>query len=382
MLVALVAGQVCLHAAMAGMRMAGPLWALGHGEPAWTAGLLIGLFASAPVLLALHAGRAADRYGYHRPLVVAVAMTVTGGALALLAVSLPHLQLLALGTGSTLAGAGANMGLITIQRTAGRSVAGDPTRLKQVFSWLGLAPALSNVVGPVIAGGLIDHAGFATAFAVLGLLPLLALWGSRFVPVEPPTAAPVGPAPRRRALDLFATPGIVRLFAVNWLVSASWDVHSFVVPVLGHERGFSASAIGTVLGMFAGAVALVRLAIPALAHRLREPQVVFGAMLVTASVFAAYPLVRSAGAMSACALTLGLALGSVQPMVLTALHRLTPPDRHGEAIALRSMTLNLSSAFMPVAFGFAGAALGAASLFWIMGALVLIGSGAARRIGD
>ena len=106
-----------------------------------------------------------------------------------------------------------------------------------------------------------------------------------------------------------------RLLLVNWLLSASWDVHTFVVPILGHERGFSASAIGLVLGVFAGAVALVRLAIPALAHRLHESQVLVGAMLCTGAVFAVYPLVHSAWLMAVCAVLLGLALGSVQPMV-------------------------------------------------------------------
>ncbi len=55
---------------------------------------------------------------------------------------------------------------------------------------------------------------------------------------------------------------------------------------------------------------------------------------------------------------LGLALGSVQPMIMSTLHHLTPTDRHGEAIALRSMTINLSSTVMPLVFGVAGAALG------------------------
>ncbi len=68
-------------------------------------------------------------------------------------------------------------------------------------------------------------------------------------------------------------------------------------------------------------------------------------------------------------------------MIMSTLHQLTPPDRHGEAIALRSMTINFSSAVMPLAFGLAGAALGAASLFWVMGVLVVAGSVQARRIG-
>jgi hypothetical protein len=46
-----------------------------------------------------------------------------------------------------------------------------------------------------------------------------------------------------------------RLLMVNWLLASCWDVHTFVVPVLGHERGFSASAIGSILGAFAVAAA-------------------------------------------------------------------------------------------------------------------------------
>ena len=378
-LVALVIGQICLHSTMAGIRMAAPLWVLRQQHAQWVVGLLIGLFAAAPIVLALHAGRLADRHGYHRPLQLAVALSVAGGAFAVLATFVARHDFIVLCLAAVLTGAGANLGLITIQRTAGRSARGT-TELKRVFSWLGLAPALSNVAGPVLAGGLIDGFGFRAAFGVLALLPLLALAWSRRVPRET-AAARTGAKRAPGSWDLLRTPGLRRLLLVNWLLSASWDVHTFVVPILGHERGFSASAIGLVLGVFAAAVALVRLAIPVLAHRLRESQVLAGAMLATGAVFAVYPFVHMAWSMALCAVLLGLALGSVQPMVMTTLHQLTPHDRHGEAIALRSMTINFSSALMPLVFGFAGAAIGAASLFWVMGAAVAAGSVQARRIG-
>ena len=378
-LLALVIGQLCLHSCMAGLRMAAPLQMLRQGHAEWVVGVLLGLFAVAPIALALRAGRLADRHGYHRPMRIAVAFTASGGALAVLSTLLPAGQFIALCAAALCAGAGANIGLIAIQRTAGRSAA-DATELKRVFSWLGLAPALSNVVGPVLAGLLIDAAGFRWAFAALAVLPLAGLWWARRVPVEPPPPAAAAKV-RRNAWDLFLTPGVRRLLLINWLLSASWDIHSFVVPILGHERGFSASAIGTVLGAFAAAVALVRLAIPTLAHRLRESQVLVGAMLCTAAVFGVYPLVHAAWLMVTCAVVLGLALGSVQPMVMTTLHQITPHERHGEAIALRSMTINFSSATMPLLFGVAGAAIGASSLFWVMGAAVAAGSWQARGLG-
>lgn len=137
---------------------------------------------------------------------------------------------------------------------------------------------------------------------------------------------------------------------------------------------------GLVLGAFATAVALVRLAIPLLADRMREAQVLFGAMLAAAAVLAVYPWVGSEWQMGVCAVLLGLALGAVQPMIMTSLHHITPDGRHGEAIALRSMTINLSSAVMPLLFGVAGAAVGAAALFWLMAAMVAAGSPQARRI--
>jgi MFS family permease len=378
-LLALIGGQIALHSCMAGIRMAAPLAALREGHEAWAVGVLLGLFAAAPIALALFAGRLADKYGYHRPIRVAVSLTVTGGVCAVSATFLQQGQFVVLCVAALLTGAGANFGLIAIQRSAGR-MAHDPTELKRIFSWLGLAPALSNVVGPILAGTLIDAGGFRLAFIALAVLPLASLVWARFVPVEPRAAAAAS-ARRPSSWDLLKEPGFSRLLLVNWLLSSSWDVHSFLVPILGHERGFSASAIGLILGAFATAVTGIRLAIPLLAHRLREAQVLVGAMLMCGVVFALYPLAHTAWVMGLYAIVLGLALGSVQPMIMTTLHQITPAARHGEAIALRSMAINLSSAVMPLAFGLAGATLGASALFWMMGAAVASGSLAARHIG-
>jgi MFS family permease len=81
---ALVAGQLGLHSVMAGLRMAAPLQTLREGYSAWAVGLLLALFAAAPVLMALQAGRLADRLGYHRPVYLGVVLVVLGAALAVL----------------------------------------------------------------------------------------------------------------------------------------------------------------------------------------------------------------------------------------------------------------------------------------------------------
>ena len=377
-LLALVVGQVALHGAMAGLRMAAPLQALREGYSEWMVGVLMALFAAAPVLLALQSGRMVDRHGYHRPLRLAVAFCLCGMGLAVLSTLAGGTLHVALMCGAALlTGAGANLGMITVQRTAGLA-AQDSTERVRVFSWIGIAPSFANVVGPVTAGFVIDASGFSAAYLLLGLLPLLALVASRGVPAEPAAVPQRGGA--SSALELFATPGMRRLLFVNWLLSMCWDVHAFAVPVLGHERGFSATTIGLVLGSFTLSVSGVRLLIPLLAHRLREATVVRSAMLGTAVVFALYPLAPNPAAMAACALALGVTLGAVQPMILSTLHHMTPPQRHGEALALRSLTINASSTLMPLLFGAAGATLGAAVLFWVVGGAVGAGSWLARRL--
>jgi len=400
----LVGGQVCIHASMAGLRLAAPLWALRQDYSAWTVGVLLALFAAAPIATALHAGRLADRHGYHRPLRIAVGLTAAGALLACVAAAWAAMQpgdadlratLVAFCVAAIFSGAGANCGLIAIQRTAGRTAAAEAsatgdepsTALKRVFSWLGLAPSVANMLGALAAGVLIDAVGFAGAFAVLAGWPLGALVWSRRVPRETEHARAAARSQPRRplwasAVELSATPGLRRLLFVNWLLSTSWDVHAFLVPILGHARGLSATAIGTILAVFGAAVSAVRLVIPLLAHRLREAQVLAVSMLVVAAVFALYPLARGAWTMGACAVVLGLALGAVQPMIMSTLHQMTPHERHGEAIALRSMTINLSSTVMPLGFGLAGTLIGATGLFWLMAGMVGAGSVAARRLGQ
>ncbi|HTP75096.1 MAG TPA: MFS transporter, partial [Burkholderiaceae bacterium] len=248
----------------------------------------------------------------------------------------------------------------------------------RVFSWLGLAPSMSNAIGPVLAGLLIDAAGFRAAFIVMLVLPLLSWYfASRVPPWRPELPPGHGEG---TAWDLLAMPGLKRLMGVNLLLSACWDVHAFAVPVLGHERGFSASTIGLVLGSFTLSVTGVRVLIPVLAHHVREVTVLRAAMLGTGLVFAAYPFATHPWMMGALAAALGVTLGCVQPMIMSGLHHLTPAPRHGEAIALRSMVINLSSTALPLVFGAAGTALGVGALFWSVGAAAAAGSWPARRL--
>ena len=381
----LIAGHVCIHASMAGMRMAAPLLALREGFSPLAVGLLLSLFALTQVFLSLPAGRFADRHGLKRPVGMSVLAAAFGAGLAVAFPVFPVLCLSAMMTGGA-----TGVASLSLQRHVGRA-AKNPTELKQVFSWLSIGPAISNFLGPLSAGLLIDHAGiwlggqaadlngFRSAFLLMAMLPLCTwLWVRHTV--ELPALVPPANAKSAKAWDLMREPMMRRLMLVNWLLSSCWDVHTFVVPVIGHEHDFSASVIGAILGAFAISATVVRVVMPLFAEKLREWMVVSVAMAFTAVLFAIYPMMNTPMTMGFCSVLLGLALGSVQPMIMSTLHQITPEARHGEALGLRLMAINGSSVVMPMLFGTAGAVVGVSVVFWFVGAAVGLGSQAAWKM--
>jgi MFS family permease len=377
----LITGQIFLHACMTGMRLATPLLALQQGYSALAVGVLLSLFSLTQVFMAIPAGRYTDRHGLKKPVRISVVIACVGATLSIFWPVFPVLCIGALTTGGA-----TGFTVIALQRHVGR-MSTDPNQLKETFSWLAIGPSVSNFIGPFFAGMLIDHAGatpadaagFQAAFVMIALLPLLAWFWIRKVHEHP--LAPAHPDHANlRVWDLLKAPLMRRLLFVNWLLSSCWDVHTFVVPVLGHERGLSASVVGTILGAFAVASALIRVVLPWIARRLQEFRLLTGAMICASCLFAIYPLFDTALAMGLCSVCLGLVLGVVQPMIMSTLHQITPAHRQGEALGLRIMAVNASSVVMPLIFGAAGAVAGVSVVFWVVGAGVASGAPQAWRL--
>lgn len=377
---AVVGALVCVHASMAATRVTASLLVLHRGYPEWIVGVLLSLFAVAPIGLSLWAGRLADRHGLRRPLSVGVVMGAAGAAVAVASQHPAALACAALATGGAVA-----VAAVGIQREAGLMARG-PGDLKRVFSWIALGPALSNALAPVIVGLLIDHVGFRSGFVFAALLPLVAWWLGGRLAVEVRGAPASGEDSQGRPRGVFSAFSLLRLvplrrlLLVNLALSSCWDAHSFAVPVLGHARALSASSIGVILGSFAIAATLVRLAISRWAERLDEKRALRRSMMLATGVCASYFWLPGAAGMMLGSALLGLALGSVQPMILAMLHQVTPADRHGEALGLRMLATNGATIVMPVSFGALAAATLPAAPLWLMAALVLAAQVPASRI--
>lgn len=360
------------HLAFVGARMTTTLFALELGASAAAAGVFMSLFALLPMLLSVSAGRLIDRAGPGRPLALSF------GALALataLPFALPSLVTLYFST--TLLGVSFMVVHIAMNSVFGAH--GSPERRAVNFSWLALAFAVSNSIGPLVAGYAIDGFGHAAAFAVLALFPALALallW-ARKSPLPRPEHVPL--AARARVLDLLRIPGLRQTFWVSLLLATGWDLFTFIIPLHGARIGLSAAAIGVILSTFALATLTVRTAMPVLIRRLKPWLIIFAALAISGSCYVLFPFAHSVPPLLALSFVLGLGLGSAQPVIMSLLYAASPPGRQGEAVGLRTSLLNGSHTLIPLASGAASAALGLAPVFWVLAAFLLGGAWFARR---
>jgi len=373
-ILALVACQVGLHACMQSMRVSTPLEALSNGYGELEVGVLISLFGLAPALLAIPAGRMADRYGYHTPVRIAASLSLLAAVIAMFQGGLANLLLAA-----SLSGAGSGFGMIAIQRTAGRMAADGSERIK-IFSWIALAPAIAGLFGPGVTGVLIDLYGFRVAFGAMTVLPIATLLFSFLVPAEHPVHSTNKAKEGVPFKSLFTNSLMIRLLIINWLVAVSWGVFSMALPLLSHERGVSASVVGFIFMVYSLSSMVVRIIIPFIAQRLSSQLMLGGTLLLSALVFVLFPSIKSEWGMASLAGLLGISLGMIQPAMLAMLYQITPASRHGEALALRSAFAHFTMATMPVMFGALGSVVGAGALFWVMATLLTTGSLQARHL--
>jgi MFS family permease len=367
-----LAVTILTHLAFAGARVVVALLALHLGASALVVGVLAALFAALPVVFSVAAGRAIDRVGVVKPMLVG-ALAVAGGCAA--AFAWPSIG--ALYAVSIVVGAGAMLSHIASNNAVGGI--GAPADRPRNFTFVSLAFSTATFAGPVLAGFAIDALGHARAFLVAGAFAAasaatVALGRAKF---PRPVRAPVARG-ERRITDLLRIRRVRHVLAAGALIAMTWEIFVFAVPIYGTGLGLSASTIGTILGAFAAATFVVRAVLPALAGRLPQWTLVGVAFVVAAAVFAVFPLVERPPLLMALGFALGLGLGVTQPLLLALLYAAAPEGRSGEAVGIRTGILSVCQLAMPLMFGAIGAALGIGPVLWAM-AVVLAGGAAFVR---
>lgn len=331
----------------------------------------MGLMMLVPTFAAVYVGRWVDRAGYVCPTLLALAGIAVGELAAALLPSLYGLALASMVVGSSFM-----LGHVAVNNAIGH-IAGAGGRTR-AFGLMAVGFSLSALAGPMLAGAAIDWVGYRWAFSLLAVPPALAALLLLQPPVMP-RHAPAAQVRSKGVTDLLRLPPLRAVLLVSAMISAGWDLFTFLVPLHGARSGLSATAIGLVAGAFGVGSAAVRMALPWIVRRVPEWKLLGAALFLSGLGYFLFPFCVTVGTMLPLALALGVVLGCGQPVVMSLLHVTAPPERTGEAVGLRAAITSLGQTVLPLAFGAFGTALGMLPLFWAAAALLGFGGGYAAR---
>ena len=358
-----VLASILTSIAQRGSKVTLSLYALEMGAGSLAVGILAALFATFPLLLAVHAGRVSDRFGVRLPMLFG-GMTM---AVALVApVLFPRLGALYLC--AALLGLGHIFFHVSVHNLIGSlGAAEERTRNFATFS---LGSSIAAFIGPSTAGFSIEYAGFAAALVLLACsaaLPALFM-----VAYRPPAVHGPGEPQAKSAFDLLAIPALRRTLVMSGVALTGIELFSFYLPIYGRSIGLAPSSIGMVLSCYAVAGFLVRTVMHRLARRYGEIGLLTASLFLAALTYLALPVMHQALLLALAAFTLGLGLGSAQPLTIILTYNHAPDGRSGEALGLRIMANKVTQIGVPLAFGGLGAAMGAVPVFLATGGFLFV----------
>jgi len=352
--------------AQRGSKVAVSLYALELGAGAASVGVLAALFATFPLLLAVEAGRLSDRFGVRVPIVCGSLTMAAGLTVAFFTTSIPLLFLC-----PALIGLGHIFFHVSVHNLVG-SFGAAAARTRN-FSTFALGSSIAAFIGPSLAGFAIELAGFRTAFAILACVAAASgLYVLLHRSLIPQRVRHEEEEQAKSAFDLLAIPALRRTLIMSGVTLTGIELFSFYLPIYGRSIGLSPSVIGMVLSSYAVAGFIVRSFMHRLAQRYTEVGVLTGSLFVAALTYFAVPGLGDGWLLAAAAFSLGLALGSAQPLTIILTYNYAPAGRSGEALGMRIMANKVTQIAVPLAFGGFGAALGAVPVFIATGAFLLV----------
>jgi MFS family permease len=341
------------------------LYALDLGAPSSAVGVLGGMFYLFPLLLSWPIGSAADRYG-------ARGLLLTGAVIGTSAMLVPYFFRVVpvLYLAATLSGLALAFFHVTLQNLIG--TLSKPDERARNFSNFSLVGAVTNFVGPLVAGFSIDHFGYRYACLAVVALPLIALMliltRGRIFP------GPRKAAPTAKSGTTLLDRNVVMMLATSSLVQLGTDVFQFYVPIYGHAIGLSATAIGSVLASFAAAAFVVRIFLARLVKTMDADKLLAYSICAGAIGFGLMPLFENSLALMMVAFIFGLGMGLGTPLTVILMFSRSAEGRSGQTLGVRLTANNSVRVFGPMVFGAVGSAFGIWPVFLINA--VLMGSGA------
>ena len=359
---------VLIHAGFAGAKVALPLHALKLGVDPFFVGTMMALWALCPMLIALYVGKLVDRVGPRMPMLCGTVGVMVSLLVPFFFPSVIGLVVMALAVGTAF-----QFFFVPTQGITG--ALGGPEHRARNYSLLAVGFSIASFLGPIIAGFSIDYLGFREAYLMLAAPPfagVILLWIKGGL--LPEAAVGAGDEQKKSSFDLLRIGKLRDAIIASGLISIAWDLYLFYFPIYGNSIGLSASVIGLVISTFAAAVFSIRIALPALARRWTEFEILLYAIGFAGLVFVVFPFLQNPFLLAAASFLLGLGCGVGQPMSMSLIYSLSPAGRSSEGAGLRVMFNHFTHMVVPIAFGGLGTLFGFAPVFMSCSALLVGGS--------
>jgi MFS family permease len=336
-LLALICVLTFLHYGAAQMRAPLiPIYAAAHGASAAWIGLIVGAHMAVAAVASIPLGRMGDKHG--RRLVMLAGIGIS----AITSLLLPLFEdALALTVLYGVAGLG-----VAAFTPCALALVGDsapPGKAGHAFAWYTAVHYAAIAIGPFIGGLVADGLGYGPAFIVSGIAIALTLALALAMPMKIPARVDAGEKPSfRQILDN-------RAVWAGWVASSSGLFVQGVIftylPLMGSERGLSASAIGLVFLVLGVANTLVRFPAGWLVDRAPYHSAYASAGILGACAAAVFlPYVHGVALLLALAAVFGALSGFAFVAIGVALATAAAPSLRGAVMGGYSTSLYLGLA--------------------------------------
>jgi MFS family permease len=378
-LILLLLHAVCVQLVSYGLRPAISYEILELGLDAAWLGIAATAFALPPLLLALPSGRLVDRLG-ERGMLVAGGGTLAAASIVALCFAESALGLI---VATALLGLGVLFSVVGEQSWVMRGA--SDSRLDSTFGVYTFATSTGQMLGPLLlllpapsdAPPLRLVALAATALAVI---VLLLSFGIRSVPLAP--ASEGSTEHRSGVIQLLRRPGVFSALVASSIVLTSLDLVLAYLPLLAGERGIAAVWVSAFLVARGAATMLSRLCLGILTRRFGRRAVLVAGGLLAAGALTVLAFPVPPAVLVAAGALYGLAAGTVQPLTMSWMTLVTAREQRGMAASLRLVGNRVGQTVIPLAVAVVSTATGAAGVFAVTGAALLVSAVMSRSAPD
>ncbi len=334
---------------------------------------LIGLILSAPyvlpLMLAIPIGAYVSRTGAQK----VILFGALGMALG------PTCSLLFPGVGGLLANqviAGVSNIVLIIASQSLVSGLGHGKVLERCFGWYTTCLSGGQLVGPLLAGLLIEHYSVNHSFALIAIFPLLASASALLFSTQARqgTPAPRAKAGYRAQWQVLRTNSGVQL---SMLIASTslfvMSVHSSFMPIYLESLSITAATTGVLLSIRALASMLVRIFMSTLIERLggRTTTIRFAVILITGSMMLTGLVGDQIALLAVLAACIGIAGGLSQPLSMVILSESVSREQRAPSLAMRLMGNRGAQVMAPVLVGVVADFTGFTTAFALVPLLLL-----------